>query len=195
MLVHNKVTEEILGDIKYEKHPLWAMRLLVTQLTTNYNTDLYNAFERFVESRATLRGFLKYRGYSILCFDGTAFRGYSSLLVLHELMRQSQGTLPNIPKPCEVFDVICGSSTGALPAIMFGRLRMSTAEALAEYEALGPELFAEGDHNKRATEALARLVERYDRTSNPEATLLDEATARYCKVSRSRPSLTGGLAY
>ncbi|KAF2238224.1 FabD/lysophospholipase-like protein [Viridothelium virens] len=43
--------------------------------------------------------------------------------------------------PCHYFDYICGSSTGALIAIMLGRLRMSVADCLHEYETLAGKVF------------------------------------------------------
>lgn len=56
----------------------------------------------------------------ILSLDGGGVRGISSLYILKEIMRQiarehnannPQG--PEIsPRPCEYFDLICGTSTG-----------------------------------------------------------------------------------
>ena len=68
----------------------------------------------------------------ILSFDGGGVRGISSLYMLKELMaqikRQKRVEHPNEPisavRPCDVFDLICGTSTGGLIAIMLGRLEM-----------------------------------------------------------------------
>jgi len=62
----------------------------------------------------------------ILALDGGGVRGLSSLLILQKLMdevadKQGDGK-PALP--CEYFDLICGTSTGALIALMLGRLRM-----------------------------------------------------------------------
>ena len=46
------------------------------------------------------------------------------------------------PKPCEVFDLIAGTSTGGLIAIMLGRLRMTVKEAIDAYLALSRNVFA-----------------------------------------------------
>ncbi|KAK4893179.1 hypothetical protein LTR27_008520 [Elasticomyces elasticus] len=43
--------------------------------------------------------------------------------------------------PCHYFDLIGGTSTGALIAIMLGRLRMTVQDCLHEYENLGNEIF------------------------------------------------------
>jgi patatin-like phospholipase/acyl hydrolase len=67
----------------------------------------------------------------ILSLDGGGIRGLSSLFVLKELMAQVEreraevGPPPAEPlRPCEVFDLICGTSTGGLIALMLGRLEM-----------------------------------------------------------------------
>src|SRR5271169_3938867 len=68
----------------------------------------------------------------ILSLDGGGVRGISSLYILKELMaqvaRQYRVEHPQIPRvsprPCEYFDLICGTSTGGLIALMLGRLRM-----------------------------------------------------------------------
>jgi patatin-like phospholipase/acyl hydrolase len=68
----------------------------------------------------------------ILSLDGGGVRGVSSLYMLKELMaqvkRERRVDHPNEPpstlRPCDVFDLICGTSTGGLIAIMLGRLGM-----------------------------------------------------------------------
>lgn len=69
----------------------------------------------------------------ILSLDGGGVRGISSLYILKEIMAQAsrQRALdrPNEqrsnPRPCDVFDMICGTSTGGLIALMLGRLEMA----------------------------------------------------------------------
>ena len=46
----------------------------------------------------------------LLSLDGGGVRGYSSLLILKKLMEAIDHNNP--PKPCEVFDLIGGTSTG-----------------------------------------------------------------------------------
>lgn len=43
--------------------------------------------------------------------------------------------------PCHYFDYICGSSTGALIAIMLGRFRMTVLDCLHEYETMSHKIF------------------------------------------------------
>ena|SRR5579859_8205985 len=61
----------------------------------------------------------------ILSLDGGGVSGLSALLVLQEIMKkigqQTQRTnREDTPRPCEYFDLICGTSTGGLIAIMLG---------------------------------------------------------------------------
>lgn len=58
-------------------------------------------------------------------------RGYSMLIIVQELMHRTfvemEGRAPRrseIPKPCDHFDLIVGTGTGGLIAIMLGRLRL-----------------------------------------------------------------------
>ena len=62
----------------------------------------------------------------ILSLDGGGVRGVSSLFILKEIMRQiaRDKNEEDTPLPCDYFDLICGTSTGGLIALMLGRLRM-----------------------------------------------------------------------
>ena len=68
----------------------------------------------------------------ILSLDGG---GISSLYILKELMaqieREGRATIQPPPatslRPCKVFDLICGTSTGAL---MLGRLQMVPSQSV-----------------------------------------------------------------
>jgi patatin-like phospholipase/acyl hydrolase len=66
------------------------------------------------ESRRPLR---------ILSLDGGGVRGLSSLLILQSLLSQDPSPEPS-RRPCDVFDLICGTSAGGLIALMLGRLQM-----------------------------------------------------------------------
>jgi patatin-like phospholipase/acyl hydrolase len=74
----------------------------------------------------------------ILSLDGGGIRGISSLYILKDLLEQierdrkaearhtelrSQAPLSPL-RPCDIFDLICGTSTGGLIALMLGRLEM-----------------------------------------------------------------------
>ena len=74
----------------------------------------------------------------ILSLDGGGVRGISSLYILKELMAQiarqhrfDHSESPSLsPRPCDYFDLICGTSTGGLIALMLGRLRMASFPSL-----------------------------------------------------------------
>lgn len=86
-------------------------------------------------------------------------RGLSSLLILRELVEaiQRRKKLTETPRPCDYFELICGTSTGGLIAIMLGRLKMvrlqlaemlihqSVEECITEYMNLSKEVF-DRDH-------------------------------------------------
>ncbi|KAG8950943.1 hypothetical protein FRC04_007007 [Tulasnella sp. 424] len=77
------------------------------------------------------------RPLRLLSLDGGGVRGIISLIILEQVMRE---VAPGA-KPCEWFDLIGGTSTGGLIAIMLGRLRMSIPECIAAYHELAKEVF------------------------------------------------------
>ncbi|KAF4452130.1 Acyl transferase/acyl hydrolase/lysophospholipase [Fusarium austroafricanum] len=79
----------------------------------------------------------------ILSLDGGGIRGLSSLLILEKLMeelRQVNG-LDQVPRPCEWFDLIGGTSTGGIIAIMLGKLGMTVAECIQAYKKVAQQAF------------------------------------------------------
>ena len=95
---------------------------------------------------------------AVLSLDGGGIRGLSSLYILKSLMEQLQNRTnsPNVPLPCDFFDLICGASTGGLIAIMLGRLRMSVDEAIQCYKELSKEVFGK----TRSCPGLGMLIGR-----------------------------------
>jgi patatin-like phospholipase/acyl hydrolase len=74
----------------------------------------------------------------VLTLDGGGVRGLSSLLILREIMEdiERRTDADETPLPCEYFDLIGGTSTGGLIAIMLGRLGMvNTRDDLADSRA------------------------------------------------------------
>ncbi|CAE6451843.1 unnamed protein product [Rhizoctonia solani] len=88
----------------------------------------------------------------LLCFDGGGVRGLSSLFILKEFLRRVQNDPgfvgpANVEKageilPCEYFDMICGTSTGGLIALMLGKLRMSVDETIEAYIRFSEDVFS-----------------------------------------------------
>ena len=104
-------------------------------------------------------------------------RGKASLLMLKEIMKE----IGPGAKPCEFFDLIAGSSTGSLIAIMLARLEYSIDEAIRCYDELSPRIFA-----KVAREA------RYIRDGNP---LIDEGPAEHAFQKLGYVNGRHGLMY
>jgi hypothetical protein len=85
----------------------------------------------------------------ILCLDGGGVRGYSMLIILQELMHrvyvEANGRPPKRneerPKPCEYFDLIAGTGTGGLIAIMLGRLRLDVDTCMDIYIRMTKRVF------------------------------------------------------
>jgi len=68
-------------------------------------------------------------GKRILSLDGGGVRGLSQLIILNAIMEKIDYVLYGDndlerSRPCGFFDLICGTSTGGLNALMLGRLGM-----------------------------------------------------------------------
>ncbi|KAK3954873.1 hypothetical protein QBC32DRAFT_334844 [Pseudoneurospora amorphoporcata] len=76
--------------------------------------------------------------------DGGGVRALSEVIMLDRIMKriQEKQGLAEIPKPCDYFHLIGGIGTGGIAAILFGRLRMTTTEALTGYENIASEIFS-----------------------------------------------------
>ncbi|EUC60757.1 patatin-like phospholipase [Rhizoctonia solani AG-3 Rhs1AP] len=82
----------------------------------------------------------------ILSLDGGGVRGLSSLIILQEFMERLKKA-PGVTKsivPADVFNLIVGTSTGGIIALMLGRLRMSADEVLDMYITLSKQVFRQG---------------------------------------------------
>ncbi|KAJ5498479.1 Patatin/Phospholipase A2-like protein [Penicillium expansum] len=84
----------------------------------------------------------------ILSLDGGGVRGYSMLILLQELMYRTyvecEGKPPRrdqIPKPCDHFDLIAGTGTGGLIALMLGRLRLDLETCKEVYVRMTRKVF------------------------------------------------------
>ena len=71
------------------------------------------------------------------------------LILLHDFMHKTyaechDGEPPEpdkVPKPCDYFDLIAGTGTGGLIAIMLGRLRMNTKDCMRVYVQMTRKVF------------------------------------------------------
>ncbi|RYN53640.1 hypothetical protein AA0117_g13334 [Alternaria alternata] len=80
----------------------------------------------------------------LLALDGGGVRGLSALMILEQLMEAVDPDAP--PKPCDYFDMIGGTSTGGLIAVMLGRLKMSVADCITAYLSLSDRVFRKARH-------------------------------------------------
>ncbi|KAH9835281.1 acyl transferase/acyl hydrolase/lysophospholipase [Rhodofomes roseus] len=117
------------------------------------------------------------RPLRLLSLDGGGVRGISSLHILQRLFRGDENA-----RPCEVFDMMAGTSTGGLIAIMLGRLRMTIGQCIDVYQKLSREIFGATSitqttnmlksgtkYNARIFEnAVKKVVEDYFELNNPE---------------------------
>ncbi|KAF5862575.1 hypothetical protein ETB97_011479 [Aspergillus alliaceus] len=81
------------------------------------------------------------RTINLLSLDGGGVRGLSSLIILKELMESIDRETP--PKPCDYFDLIGGSGSGGLIAIMLGRLEMDIEDCIHAYKVLSKNVFSQ----------------------------------------------------
>jgi len=85
------------------------------------------------------------RPLRLLSLDGGGIRGLSTLLILRSIMHQldaMEGPEVERPlKPAAYFDLIGGTSTGGLIAIMLGRLGMDVEQCIEAYLELSPIIF------------------------------------------------------
>lgn len=84
----------------------------------------------------------------ILSLDGGGVRGYSMLIILETLMHRSFVEVYGRPprpdeklKPCDYFDLIAGTGTGGLIAIMLGRLRLDLETCKKVYSRMARHVF------------------------------------------------------
>ncbi|KAK4233068.1 acyl transferase/acyl hydrolase/lysophospholipase [Achaetomium macrosporum] len=84
------------------------------------------------------------RPLCLLALDGGGIRGLSELVVLEEIMNRIKYDLDvdGDLLPADFFDLIGGTSTGGLVALLLGRLRRSVPQARREYVRIAEEVFS-----------------------------------------------------
>ncbi|KAG6867037.1 hypothetical protein C0993_007350, partial [Termitomyces sp. T159_Od127] len=85
------------------------------------------------------------RGLRILSLDDGGVRGLSELFILQEIMFRLMRleNLSSLPKPCDYFDLIGGTGTGGVIALMLGRLHMPIDLAIGEYVAFSQKVYSD----------------------------------------------------
>ncbi|KAJ7348032.1 FabD/lysophospholipase-like protein [Mycena albidolilacea] len=115
--------------------------------------------------------------------DGGGIRGLSMLIILEHLMNKLkvEENLLAVPHPCDYFDLIGGTGTGGLIALMLGRLRMSVEDAVKAYGQLVKEVFSDvkppgSDRRFKASKlerAIKEIVRARSASQDPEEGLED----------------------
>ncbi|XP_006464094.1 hypothetical protein AGABI2DRAFT_153069 [Agaricus bisporus var. bisporus H97] len=135
----------------------------------------------------------------LLALDGGGIRGLSELLIIKEVMhklmfeenekrkRDGEEPLSVLPKPCDYFDLIGGTGTGGIIALMLGRLRMDVDTAIKIYDDLAKRVFSAmkrwGKGRFKATTleaAMKSVVETV--TGDSESPLLEADQAGVCRT-------------
>ncbi|KAJ7438759.1 FabD/lysophospholipase-like protein [Mycena latifolia] len=146
-------------------------------------------------------------GLRLLAFDGGGIRGLSSLLILEGIMYriQVEKKLEVPPLPCEYFDLICGTSTGGLIALMLGRLRMSVEDAIQAYDTLAQEVFSETKHfgqdgkfkASQLEAAIQKIVKENSASQDPKEPMKDplgrDAIFRTFVCAQSAHAMRGNI--
>jgi hypothetical protein len=82
----------------------------------------------------------------LLSLDGDGIRGLSTILLVESLVNAICSKMGRRADPFQIFDLICGTSTGGILAIMLGRLRMRAHKAREAYMQISRAMF----NDKRA---------------------------------------------
>ncbi|GFG21196.1 putative Podospora anserina S mat genomic DNA chromosome 6, supercontig 2, partial [Aspergillus udagawae] len=104
-------------------------------------------------------------GLCLLSLDGGGVRGLSTLYILKGLMDRLNQSRPKgspVKKPCEVFDLIGGTSTGGLIAIMLGRLEMDVDDCIRAYVKLMKKIFEKSSKWNLPASLFSKIEPRFD---------------------------------
>jgi hypothetical protein len=115
----------------------------------------------------------------VLCLDGGGCRGQGQILLLRHLFGHLPLECPvDDVKPCDYFDLICGTSSGGIVALMLARLEMTIGEAFKAFEKLTRDVFEKDEVLKafldgseyeleRLEEAVGQMLGGQDRMMSP----------------------------
>ncbi|KAH8823126.1 acyl transferase/acyl hydrolase/lysophospholipase [Flagelloscypha sp. PMI_526] len=93
--------------------------------------------------------------------DGGGFQTLSQLFILMEIMQRLQWKLKldTVPLPCEHFDIIGGSGTGGIIALLLGRFRLPVEVAIERFISMYLDVFSSGlDKNTRSLRLVKVLM-------------------------------------
>ena len=64
-------------------------------------------------------------------------------MIVDAIMKEIETRTGQVRRPCEVFDLICGTSVGGLVSILLGRLGLDCQRAIDIYKTIVNKLFGE----------------------------------------------------
>lgn len=121
--------------------PQMTPQLPTPQTVASYQADHEQKADTLPNTMRVQRDGDQPRVRKILSLDGGGVRGLSSLIILDYVMDMLSNMRGARLEPWQEFDMIAGTSTGGLIAIMLGRLRMSVADCIQAYKHLSREIF------------------------------------------------------
>ncbi|OTA97917.1 hypothetical protein M434DRAFT_391527 [Hypoxylon sp. CO27-5] len=88
---------------------------------------------------------------NLLALDGGGIRGICELRVLDEIMKrvQKEQNLSSLPRPCDYFHLMAGTSTGGLVAILLSQFKMTTKDAIEAYYSFSSRIFSKKNKQYR----------------------------------------------
>lgn len=143
----------------------------------------------------------------ILVIDGYGFRALGALYLIDKLVQSASKRAKKPLLPCDLFDLICGTSSGALVAILLGRLGLDCNKAIMEYKHLAKACCGD-DENRFWDEtlagrqantssyvaALSALMAKYSpNEQDPEMLISKESTTKTTNVNRFPVHLFSGV--
>ncbi|KAH8824598.1 acyl transferase/acyl hydrolase/lysophospholipase, partial [Flagelloscypha sp. PMI_526] len=123
-----------------------------------------------------------------LCVDGGGIRGLAEILVLKAILSRLAYDLDRDLKPCDVFDVIAGTGTGGLIAILFGRLGLSIQQALEVYGEIFQAVYHDiavddastmGKKTRRFEKKVKEIIERFTKSSETKMLSTDSPSQTF----------------
>lgn len=111
-----------------------------------------------------------------MSLDGGGFRALGYLLVIDRITKETATRSHKTLLPCEVFDLICGTSAGGIVALLLGRLGLDCTTAIQVYKDLANSLFA--DPNEK--DSWPSLMRPFDRRTLDFEARLEGLIGQYC---------------
>ncbi|KAK5095006.1 hypothetical protein LTR70_009623 [Exophiala xenobiotica] len=129
----------------------------------------------------------------VLSLDGGGVHSLSSLYILSDVMQQVNSERKQLGKesvkPCQLFDLIGGTSTGGLIAVMLGRLEMSMDECIDAYLKICKHIFVK---ERRTFSLSGKVKARFD--TNQLEILTKQMVAKHTGGKNSERMLDKGRA-